>query len=401
MDVNESYFAPRGENLPKPAKKASKKAKPSGTKRVGVKSNEALKRSRNERALTRKLKKEVKTIRKLPPVAELNLRRARATIEQVKRIPMFLIDAHSCTCAPSKDKCFRKPYDPVVKLPEDTFFISFAQSGEAACTIPGTVWAKENDLRRYLYTHSEGDVGGNVRVGKTHFSFFSGVRRAVGGHNPVNDYTTVIPNVNYTMNEFERNPDGSYKKGHDGKNILVPQEKNPYGVYDASDRRIADASRNYRPNNTLSLLPQDPSRSDWTLKQIIEEVYALKGISSAIFVSLGCLTPCGADVTSDDLTEAGALFDRANAEYVNLRETFTAGEMRAYKITPPVDLAVSAQYAFPNVSEVVAGIKAGLHNREILEVPRAYHFENRNEIAKALRASKAVRERFKSGASGK
>jgi hypothetical protein len=402
MNVDPSYFAPLGNYKPvKPAKKASKKAKPSGTKRVGVKSNEAIKRSRNARAATRKLPQGAKWVRKVPRTKGLDKALAEATQVEVMNIPMFLIDAHACLCAPSKDKCFGRPYESVFTLPKDTFLLSFAQSGEGACTTPGTVWSMEDNMRKYLYTHSEGDIGGNDRVGRSRFSFFSGIRRAVGGTNPTNGYTTEIPNINFTMNESDKNPDGSIKKGANGKTVLIPRASNPYGVYDANDPTIVDADGYYRPNNTMSLLPQDPDREDWTLKDIIEEVYRIRKIRSAIFVSLGCLSPCGKAVTSDDLTEAGILFDRANAEYVNLRETFTESEMRSLGIEQPYNLGLVKQQAYPNASEVLAGIKAGLHNRELLEVPRAYHYENRNEIARALRASKAIRERFVSGASGK
>lgn len=290
--------------------------------------------------------------------------RIRATVAKVRALPVYLISAHACLC-PREGKCFGNDLSKTFRLPKDTFVVTFAQGGEFSCVNETIVASNWDSIRDMLYLHSEAELANNPNVGKTQYSLFSGVRRAVG---PYLSY----PNINYTLNEHQHDKDG--KK----INKLVTRSKNPYGVY-----RLDTWMENYGTpytmkditvvNNSRSILPQDIRRPDMLLKDIIEEVYAKEGISSALFLSGGCLSMCPPEtknantedkIRGDERYYAMLLSD-AHERYKGMLETVTSNEMGEMpNIDPVMNVGVYAQQAFPDPKNIKWQFEQGLIGKE-------------------------------------
>jgi hypothetical protein len=355
------------------------KAKPTRGKtvknslKIPVKTAAITKRYRMGSAISR-ARYPIRTVQ-MSTVSKTKRLQAYRTIKEVISLPVFLISAHACLC-PFGEKCFGADIKQTTTLPANTFLINFAQSGDATCLDEEYLNRHIKNVVKYLYVHSQSDIAENPSI--TKFSFFSGIRRAVG---PIE-----YPNINYTMNETITKPDGT--------KVLAPRSKNPYGVYELTSKIFNNADTFKARNNTMSIIPQDKDRNDWTLEQIISEVYKKKKITSAIFISGGCLTSCvnpegkSANVrnkVSRDITRYGELMDIANAEYVNLRETFTAEELAKFKHEGPMNLGAFRLQAFPQPSEYAGMLEEGLMDpTEFSKLPALVHAENKPTLEKFM-----------------
>ena len=337
------------------------------TRRMSLKASAQPKRSR----LTRRNMPLYRT----PVVTRTNFARAYENTKKLEKIPMFLVSAHSCICTKGRP-CMGEEKPFAFQLPENTYVISLAQAGEFACPNEKAYWEERNELRKYLSMHSESDFNYDPLVGKDSFSLFSGIRRAVGGK--INNSEHILyPNINFTINE--------YKNG-----ALVSRDENPYGIYD-----MEKIPATFNLKNKNSVLPQNKSRNNWFLEDIINEVYRKLRIRSAIFVLGGCLSTCKnikkntpASVrkeVEDSIIATGQLMDIANAYYPTLRETYMKSELSANQ-DAPFNIGTYSMQAYPQVSEFESMLEEGLTDpAHLRELPLGVHTENRPNVEKFMK----------------
>jgi hypothetical protein len=142
-------------------------------------------------------------------------------------------------------------------------------------------------------------------VGKTKFSFFSGLQRAASPYDQEEE-PVLYPNIAFSFN----------KEGD------LDPTNNDQGVY--------LMPKFGKINNTMSILPQDPKRENWFLEDIVQEVYEKTGTHKGIFLLGGCLSICSLRQKMSDLNRAAELIHLANVRYTSVRETFTQEEMITY-----------------------------------------------------------------------
>ena len=280
------------------------------------------------------------------------------------RLPVFFINAHSCLC-PSKGKCFERDFKPITDLPKDTFVVSIAQSGDFSCVTEEQFCNNIDNIRRYLYHHSESDIEYANQIGKTSFSILSGLRRAVG---PIE-----YPNINYTLNDWIT---------VDGSKRLKPRSENEYGVYEMTSMIGCDLK------NTKSILPQDAKRKDWSLEDIIKEVYKIKKIRSAIFISGGCLTACPTPkkAMSNNISKYGRLIDIANAAYTTSIETLIKEELDQLHLIRAQNEGFGRPTTFLGMPEMAKMLKNGLYSPDELSSMRlTIHDDNIKEVEKLMK----------------
>lgn len=286
-------------------------------------------------------------------VTKTNLKKGEALIQEIIDMPMFLIAAHACIC-PQEGKCFNKDLDFAFPLQQDTYILSFIQPGDYCTTNDLHIYENADSIKGFLYLHSESDIKYGNRVGRNRFSMFSGIRRAVGSP-PEYAKEILYPNVLFTFNE--------YITGANKKRNLVEQNANPYGVYDISDP--PDSWAGFSFNNTMSIIPQNPKRVDWVLKDIIEEVYRVKKISKAIFVLTGCFDKCNPTMPYADLDLAAKYIHDAHNEYVNLREVLTRDEVETLGYFVPTNTGLSYRFNVLAPGEVLNMKKRGVTDPKV------------------------------------
>lgn len=263
-------------------------------------------------------------VRPLPPGARLvtnpvihgrlNKTESLKFIELVNKLPIYFIKGHSCICVDGSD-CFGERVPPTFNLTKDTYIINMGQPGDGVKPVTDRyVYQHVEDFRRLLYLHGPDDFAPSSEVGQGRFSLFAGFQRAVGPH----DY----PNITYTFNDT------------DEAGRALPRSENPYGVY--------DLSRPLHPTNDNSLIPQDAARQNWTMHDIIQDVYRVTGRRQGIFISAGCLTTCKHDETDEayesekvSLRNAGMLTHTAESAYKGMKPVLTAGELITLGMSRP------------------------------------------------------------------
>lgn len=292
----------------------------------------------------------------------------RAFIKEVDILPVYLIAAHSCICSKGAT-CYGEKHPFSFNLPENTYIVNMVQPGDYSCTSDSAIRINVDYIRKFLYVHDTDDVVMSDVVGKSKFSFFSGLQRAVG--------PSEHPNISYTFNE----------NGPDGK--LLPRDKNPYGVYNISRSLYSFMDL----DNSTSIIPQDPSRKNWSLKQIINEVYETEGIPKGIFISTGCLTACNSAGSEASMREAGMIMATADAEYRTHRETLTAEELDKKLISRPYNVGIHYPHAALDPKLVKDMAAEGLYDvKSFADVPLLFDRTNRNAMEEIMR------KRFKSPA---
>ena len=278
---------------------------------------------------------------------------------------MYLIYAHACIC-PEKGDCYDERKVKQFRIPKDTYLINFVQPGDFFCGDSDDILQHKESLRSFLAVHSESDIQACKKVGKTAFSFFSGLTRATSSQ--TSKEPVLYPNINFIMNE--------HIGGKQDKPLVKP-EKNDNGVY-----AIDDMPTNTVLNNTKSLMKQSKTRQNWFLKDIIHEVYQQTGIQKGIFLLGGCLDVCHEDQTSHELDKAAEVIHLANTLYPTLRETFTKEELRDC----PIDFGT--QYPISAVTPLEAKhmAKLGITDPTVYKkLDMLYHPDNVKTFKKIIR----------------
>lgn len=304
----------------------------------------------------------------MPVVSKTDWKKAEAFVKEVDKLPVYLIAAHSCICSKGAT-CYGEKHPFAFELPDNTYIVNMVQPGDYSCVLDSIVHLNVNYIRKFLYVHDVDDVEMSDLVGKSNFSFFSGLQRAVG--------PSEQPNILYTFNE--KGPDGQF----------LTRDKNPYGVYDISDEF---SSRDYK--NSMSIIPQDPTRKNWSLKQIISDVYKATGKRKGVFISTGCLSPCKSADSGPSMREAGMIMAKADAEYRTHRETLTAEELDKKLIERPYNMGIKKPHAALDPRLIKEMAAEGLYDVKLFaDVPLLFNSTNHAAMEKIMR------KRFKSPAS--
>ena len=294
---------------------------------------------------------------------------------ELEAIPVYFVSAHSCLCA-FDNPCYGEKRNLTFEIPKDTYIMSFSQVNDAfrgTLSTDRAVITNSRSLRQYLYMHDTSDLLDNPEVGSTKFSLFSGVQRATSTAEEITEY----PNVAYTFNhEKEDEP-----------------EKNFSGVY------AIDGISSYKGmetlNNSKSVVPQELTRKNYFLEDIIQEVYEKTGIQKGIFVCTGCLPICSSSSLKPKNVEAtldkiATIMHIANNRYKTLKPTWTRDEMlqMGKESFIPTDIAIKFPSTGMDPSEVVDMHAAGLLEGDYIlnEMPQLIvDEEDRETVRKKLR----------------
>lgn len=289
---------------------------------------------------------------------------AQSFFDSLQQIPMYLIYAHSCVC-PEKGDCWDERKVKNFTIPKDTYIINFVQPGDFFCGDSADILLHKDSLRSFLAVHSTSDIKACKKVGKSAFSFFSGLTRATSSQ--TSKEPVLYPNINFDLNE--------HVGGKKGKPLVKP-EKNDNGVY-----AIDDMDLDTELNNTISLFKQSKTRHNWFLKDIIHETYAITGIKKGIFLLGGCLDVCHDGQTSEELDKAAEVIHLANSLYPTLRETFTKEEMRDC----PMDYGIDIPSYALTPSEAKHLAKLGVTDPIVYkQLPMLHHPNNAKVFAKII-----------------
>ena len=217
-------------------------------------------------------------------------------------IPVYLISGHSCIgvevgdTGTAKYKELEFPF--AFTVPRNTFLLSFSEPGSSTCLdkkMEPFIHSQVELIRQLFYLH-----GPDEFIDHAAESIFSRSTRATGSPGE----RIRFPNVLYT---FEPTQKGA------------PRPMNEFGVFDISDYKAVKATSNLDSiiaQFDPSLPVDDINKKDWTLEDIIKRTYQVTGTDKAIFLNMGCLTPCGKDSSSID--KAAHLMHRADAMYKNI-----------------------------------------------------------------------------------
>jgi len=244
-------------------------------------------------------------------------------IQHINSLPIYFINAHSCVPIAGY-AVDGEILTTSLTLTKNTYMISMVQPGEGCSSnVDHLLEEHTEDFRRLLYLHGPDDFAPSREVGHTRFSLFAGFQRAVGPRTP-------YPNIAFTLNNV----------AEDGR--VLPRNQNPYGVY--------DLSRAQSRTNEHSIIPQDAKRRNWTLHDIIQDVYRATGLHQGIFINGGCLTACSPTntpiesytreiiaATEDSMRAAGMMMQAAEAAYKTSNPVLTAGELVAVGMSRPAE----------------------------------------------------------------
>ena len=255
--------------------------------------------------------------------------------DDLKDLPIYLIDAHSCL-APIGVPCYRERPDVSFEIPENTYVISFAQANDVfrgSTFIDRLIIKNRESFRKYLYLHDTNDMIEHPQVGDTHFSLFTGVTRATA--------PSQYPNVAFTFNCSE-----------------TTGERNASGIY------CIDSVDEYQGlktlNNTKSIIKEDPKRNNFMLKDIIEEVYQATGSRKGIFILTGCMPVYHSSAVTNKINNesvrfAGNLIHIANNYYRTLRPTWTKEELDTMGLIHqiPIDIPTNFPVTAMDPDEII------------------------------------------------
>ena len=295
-------------------------------------------------------------------VSKTNIEKALQFYISLQEVPMYLILGHACIC-PTSGLCFDEtPKNTEFAIPNNTYFVNFAQPGDFYSGSTSKVLKNMENIRSYLNLHSESDILTTNEVGKTKFSFFSGVQRATSPDDQRQE-PVFYPNIAFSFNK------------DDGKQPILDPTKNDQGVY--------LLPKFGKLNNTMSILPQDPKRKNWFLEDIVQEVYEKTGTNKGIFLLAGCLSICSVRQKMSDLNRAAELMHLANVRYTSLRETFTKEEMIKHigVVALPVDEGTYDPLSTMSPMEIQHMTNLGVTcPRRIMEIPYILHDNNLEKI---------------------
>ena len=293
----------------------------------------------------------------------------------LEAIPIYFITAHSCLCAFDRP-CYGEKRNLTFSIPPETYIVSLSQVNDAfagSLSLDREIVTNSDALRRYLYVHDTGDLLDNPEVGSTKFSLFSGILRAISTPEEVTEY----PNIAFTFNDAKE----------------TAAEKNFAGVY-AIDN-VGTYSGLKTLNNSNSIVPQDFSRKNFFLEDIIQEVYKTTGIHKGIFVCSGCLPICPNKKLKeahiqDTIQKIGSIMHIANCRYNTIHPTWTKDEMRQMgrEHCIPNDIAIKCLATGIDPSEVFEMHKSDLVDAEniLKDLPALLaDDEDRDRVRKKLR----------------
>ena len=304
----------------------------------------------------------IRFVNKASIVSKTNIEKALQFYISLEEVPMYLILGHACIC-PTSGLCFNElPKKTEFAITNNTYFVNFAQPGDLYSGSTRKVLKNMANIRSFLSLHSESDILTTNNVGKTKFSFFSGVQRATSpddqGEEPV-----FYPNIAFSFNKY------------DETNTILDPTKNDQGVF--------VLPKFGKLNNTMSILPQDANRKNWFLEDIVQEVYEKTGTNKGIFVLAGCLSICSLRQKMSDLNRAAELMHLANVRYTSLRETFTKEEMIQYigSRALPVDEGTYDPLTTMSPMEIQHMTNLGVTcPRRIMEIPYILHDNNLEKV---------------------
>ena len=299
-------------------------------------------------------------------VSKTNVEKAKQFYSSLQDIPMYVIWGHSCVC-PNEKECYGEmPKRTEFAIPTDTYLVNLSQPGDFFCGDIKTIAENQTNIRSYLSLHGEGDIYGLYSIGKTNYSMFSGIQRATS---PMADDTVqepvVYPNVSFTFNAVDKKTN---------------RTENECGVY------TLPFSFSGKPNNSMSILPQDYKRNNWFLEDIIQEVYEKTNTRTGIFILAGCLERCYPEMKMDELNRAAERMHIANVRYPTLRETFTYDELKEHSFYNPMfNVGVSNPTATISPREIRYMTKQCLTcpKRIVEKVPEVLHVNN-YEVVKSM-----------------
>ncbi len=293
-------------------------------------------------------------------VSKTNIVKAIQFYNSLKEVPMYLILGHACIC-PSTGVCFDEtPKRTEFAIPNNTYFVNFSQPGDFYSCSTSMMLKNTENIRSYLSLHSETDIPTTNKVGKTKFSFFSGVQRAASSDDQEH---VLYPNIAFSLN------------ADDGKQPILDPTKNDQGVYLLPQFG--------KVNNTMSILPQDANRKNWFLEDIIQEVYEKTGTNKGIFLLAGCLSICSLRQKMSDLNRAAELMHLANVRYPSLRETFTQEEMIQHIGVEALPVDVGTYHPVSTMSPMEIQHMTNLCvtcPRRIMEIPSILHDNNLEKV---------------------
>jgi hypothetical protein len=191
-------------------------------------------------------------------------------------------------------------------VPKDTYIVSFGSPGDYSLSdneTLQTICENLSNLRKFMNVHSTSDLKPVKKTKKRTYSLFAHVRRAA----PTSEY----PNISYTLNNIDR--ERPTRKAY-----------NEYGVYRLDTLEPVKA---LSITNKDSVVPQDITKEDYYLADIIQEVYAKTGIHKGIFINLGCLTPFRGPATAKYMETLERIYEEANTMYNTIVPTMTAEEI--------------------------------------------------------------------------
>lgn len=301
-------------------------------------------------------------------VSKTNVTKAKQFYDSLQDIPMYVIWGHSCVC-PNGEECFGEmPKRTEFAIPTDTYLVNLSQPGDFFCGDFKTIAENQTNILSYLSLHGEGDMYGFYSIGKTTYSMFSGIQRATS---PMVGDTfqepVLYPNVSFTFNAVDQKTN---------------RTENECGVYTMP----FSFSFSGKPNNSMSILPQDYKRNNWFLEDIIEEVYEKTNTRKGIFILAGCLERCYPKMEMNELNHAAERMHIANVRYPTLRETFTYDELKEHSIYNPMfDVGVSKPIATISPREIRYMTKQCLTcpKRIVEKVPEMLH-PNNYEVIKSM-----------------
>jgi len=288
---------------------------PNNGKRTTRKRHQLAEKLASNKNFMRRVMGTVKFMNKPANVSGFNKRASQRFIAEMSSLPVYVIRAHSCVETPASAK--KRKIAQTIEIPADTYIVTFGSPGDYMCTSNNrliNIKARLADIRKYMYLHSQSDVKPHISK-KPMMSIFSDMKRAA-------QYRTgseriMYPNISYTMNNID--PERMTRSA---------VQDNDYGVYRIDDVPIFQIQEFTNKDN--SLVSQNINRDDWSLDQIIEEVYQKTGIRKGIFISLGCLSACGdSSGAPNALMDMASLYEEANALYNTVRPTMTKGEVLA------------------------------------------------------------------------
>ena len=285
-------------------------------------------------------------------------------MRDVLTTPVYVIDAHSCILNPYYAK--ENDIQLYFKIPKDTYIVSFGSPGDYICTDNETVQVLHQhleDIRKFMYVHSDSDVldTPNHWKRKREHSLFGSMKRAAE--------TTLYPNISFDLNNID-------------KERPTRRAYNQYGVY-----RLDTLTDVRGLNNTHSLITHDLSRENFTLQDLIQEVYAKTGVHKGIFISLGCLSPYQGKATTKFIEKAEHVYETANILYNTVKPTMTKEEIikRFGSSALPVDILIDYTIAYWSPAVVEKMIKAKMLSAKACFEYNVVHKDDIKKLRSCLR----------------